>query len=1025
MTYLKEELYNLITKDANVFNFIQEQALDGLMYRDYESEGNEWQNPAFWKTLGYDDKNVTQKSHEILHNEDIELIQKIDLSENTAESITRTLRFKHKKGNTVFMLCNLLPIKNENGKVIRILNGLIKISESEQLNIKDQKIKTQLKKLKRQEEFLEKINSAALIGYWDFNLEKQKIYWSNMTKEIHEVPLDYKPNLETAIHFYKEGVSRDKISAAIETAISTGQPFDLELQIITLKDNIRWVRVIGQVVFKNGIYKRLYGTFQNITLAKENHTALIQEKEKLQSVIQATNSGTWQWNIQTGETQHNELWANIIGYTLEEIQPIDTQKWISLVHPDDLKSSDENMKACFEKRAEYYQSEYRIKHKNGNWIWVLDKGKIISWTDDGKPLMMFGIHTDISEQKKALVRNMLFIEQMPTATAMFDTEMNYIAVSEKWRIDYQLTDQKILGKSHYDIFPEISEKWKQIYQKCLTGVSDKRDEDKLIKKDGEIQWLKWEIKPWYKDKTTIGGIIVHTTDITERKKTEEQLRISEETFRGNFENAAIGMALLNEHGKWLKVNQRLCKKLGYTEEEMLKLTFQDITHPDDIEADLNLLEELVTGVRNFYHMEKRYICKNGQTINIILAVSLIRDENNNPLHFISQIIDITPQKMAEKKLAEALNKIQGLIDASTHVSIIETDLTGTITTFNKGAENLLGYTFEEILNLKSLTVIHVKDEILKREEQIFNEFGQSIKGFDVFTYEANKGNYETREWTYVKKNGTLFPIQLTVTAIKTNGKISGYLGIAVDISNLKNAEKEIQSLLLVTKDQNERLKNFAHIVSHNLRSHSGNIGMMLDILLYENPDLSNNEFIELLNVASNNLKETIEHLNEVVLINTSIGDNLMNLNLNQFMESTLKSLIAFSKSANVSIHNNINPDTVIQGIPAYIESILLNFITNGIKYKSEERDSFIKIHCTKEKNHTVLHIEDNGIGIDLKKNRQKLFGMYKTFHTNTDARGIGLFITKNQVEALSGKIEVESELNKGTIFKIYFRNEKN
>ncbi len=319
--------------------------------------------------------------------------------------------------------------------------------------------------------------------------------------------------------------------------------------------------------------------------------------------------------------------------------------------------------------------------------------------------------------------------------------------------------------------------------------------------------------------------------------------------------------------------------MGYSESELLELTFQDITHPEDLDADLKQLNELIAGNIKYYHIEKRYICKNGAIVHIILAASLVRDDNQKPLYFISQIIDISSQK---------------------------------------------------------------------------------------------------------------------------------------------KAEEEIQTLLLVTKDQNERLKNFAHIVSHNLRSHSGNIAMMIDLLLYENKYLADNEIIQLLDGASKNLKETIAHLNEVVLMNTTISDNLISVDLKKSIESNIQNLQALIISAHVEVYNAIPEGVSIKGIPAYVDSILLNFLTNAIKYRSIIHPPTIKLSLLDHENQAVLCIADNGIGIDLKQNGDKLFGMYKTFHGNEDARGIGLFITKNQIEALGGKVEIESELNKGTTFKIYF-----
>ena len=117
----------------------------------------------------------------------------------------------------------------------------------------------------------------------------------------------------------------------------------------------------------------------------------------------------------------------------------------------------------------------------------------------------------------------------------------------------------------------------------------------------------------------------------------------------------------------------------------------------------------------------------------------------------------------------------------------------------------------------------------------------------------------------------------------------------------------------------------------------------------------------------------------------------------------------------------MSKDINIQIVPAYLDSILMNFITNGVKYKHPDREPTLKFSTEKKGEYTLLNIEDNGLGIDLDKYGSKLFGMYKTFHTNKDSRGIGLYITKNQVEAMHGKIEVESKLGEGTKFKVFFK----
>ncbi|MBB1193976.1 hypothetical protein DNC80_09905 [Flavobacterium sp. SOK18b] len=1010
MSYLKTELYELIKQDNSIFDFIQETALDGLSYWDIENPENSYMNPKFWSKLGYNYNDLPSHYNSwknIVNKDDAKLLQEVIIKNiSTVDFVYEQIfRFTHQNGTTIWMKCYGKIIQNPNGNEKRLLGAHIDITY-----------------LKEQEVLLENCNSAARIGYWEFDILAQKIYWSKITKEIHEVSENYIPNLETAIHFYKEGDNRDIINIAISNAIKNNEPFDYRLQIITAKGNHRWIRTIGQTVFIEGRCTKVYGTFQDITIEKNAKIELIKEKEKLQSVLEATNLGTWEWNVQTDEALFNNRWAEIIGYTLEELQPVSIQTWIDLVHPEDLLISQKILEECFSKKREFYHCECRMKHKNGEWVWILDHGRIISWTEEGLPIMMYGTHSDITETKKKFERNKLFIEQTPTAIAMFDKQLKYIAASEKWCTDYGLQRQEIIGKSHYEIFPEIGDNWKKIHQHCLTGAKRKKEEEKFIRQDGSFQWLKWEVKPWYSDSDTIGGLIMLTEDITPRKKIQEQLLVSEEAFRGSFESAAIGMALLNIQGQWLKVNKNLCEITGYTNDELMQLTFQDITHPDDLEKDIALRKKLVEGKINFYHLDKRYICKDGTFVYVILASSIVRDSENNPLYIISQIINISSQKNAENKLEQAVSKLQGILDASTQVAIIETNIDGLITTFNTGAENLLGFKKEEVINLKTPETIHLQEEIEAQEEKILIEKNIKCKGFEVFTHVLHKGKFETSEWTYVKKDGTQFPVQLTVTAVKRNNEITGYLMIAVDISSIKKVENEIQSLLFVTKDQNERLKNFAHIVSHNLRSHSGNIAMMLELLLYENPAYADNEIIQLLDLASKNLKDTIGHLNEVVIMNTTITENIAPVNLNNAIENSIHNIQILAKNAHVKILNEVKKDVSILGIPAYVESILLNFLSNSIKYKSDKRKAYIKLNATVENDKIVLSIEDNGLGIDLKQNGDKLFGMYKTFHMNEDARGIGLFITKNQIEAIGGKITVTSEVDKGTTFKLYFQN---
>jgi len=973
-------------------------------------------NTVFCQISGYKEEQLIGKSHNVINSSYHPKEFWIDMWKTiTSGTAWRDEVCNKAKDGTLYWVDTVIhPILDEQGKIyqyiaIRHLTTERKEAEKQLIKIKGQLLQA---------------GKMARIGSWEVDLIHNVVDWSAVTKEILEVPSDFTPSLEKGISFYKEGESRDKITKVINKAIESGDSFDVELETITAKGKEKWVRAIGITEFIQGRCVRLYGTFQDIDEQVRNKEALLREKQKTQNVIEGTRAGAWEWNVQTGQTVFDERWAEIVGYSLKELEPINIETWKRLVHPEDFIKSEQILNAHFNKETDHHEVEVRMKHKDGRWVWVYGRGKVFSWTKDGKPLMMFGTNQDINLKKEQSNRQEMFIEQAPSAIAMFDTEIRYLAASQKWREDYQLKTN-VVGRSHYEIFPDIGAEWKEIHQKCLAGATIKKDEDRFERDNGNVQWLKWEVKPWYNNFGKVGGLLMFTEDITAKKKTEEKLIVSERAFRGNFEYAGIGMALVSMKGEWLRVNRRLCSILGYTENELMQLTFQDITHPDDLENDLSLLRKLIKGKSTHYQMEKRYFHKNGSIVYVILSVSMVRDVEGNIVHFISQILDISARKEAEFKLKETLVKKQAILDASTEVAIIGTNLEGVIKTFNKGAENLLGYKAKEMVGIETPAVFHSFSEMEERGKELSDELGKEIKGFDVFTTIAKLKGGEAREWTYISKNGLEFPVLLNVTASRSGEEITGFLGLATDISSIKKAEEELKLVLNLTKNQNERLKNFAHIVSHNLRSHSGNLTALLDYLFRERPELKELESTKMIQFAAENLKETITHLSEVALLNTSELKQLESVNLAETIEKAIHNIAALAKKANVSVLNEVKENATILAIPAYLDSIVLNFLTNAIKYQSKNTNSFVKLFVEKQKEFMVLHVEDNGLGIDLEKHAKKLFGMYKTFHHHEDARGVGLFITKNQVEAMGGFIEVESKVDVGTTFKINFKYEEN
>jgi PAS domain S-box-containing protein len=294
---------------------------------------------------------------------------------------------------------------------------------------------------------------------------------------------------------------------------------------------------------------------------------------------------------------------------------------------------------------------------------------------------------------------------------------------------------------------------------------------------------------------------------------------------------------------------------------------------------------------------------------------------------------------------------------------------------------------------------------------------------DIKAYINGETNTYSNQHRVLCKDGTYKWIwdRGKVIEYDENGKPIRIIGTHADITEQKQQEEQLRHTLDMVSGQNNRLLNFAYIVSHNLRTHSSNFKMIMDIL--DDPSTSKDEREELsshLKQVSEQLNDTIANLNEVVSIQTNIDIQTSEINLHTYFNRAIELLHNDISRWEVKVDNRIPVDCKLVYSPAYMESVIFNLLSNAIKYRSLARKPEVAVsYFNLPGGKHGFVIADNGIGINLKKYGDQLFGMYKTFNGNRDAKGMGLFITKNQIESLGGSIEVISEVDKGTTFKVY------
>ncbi|MVO10023.1 PAS domain S-box protein [Flavobacterium sp. TP390] len=654
------------------------------------------------------------------------------------------------------------------------------------------------------------------------------------------------------------------------------------------------------------------------------------------------------------------------------------------------------------------------------------------------------------------------------------------------------------------------------------------------------------------------------------KEQANKLVSSELRFKTIFEQAALGIANVDgATGKFIEINDKFCKIVGYTESEMKEKSFQEITHPDDLPKDLELLEKVNKRIIKQYSLEKRYFDSEGKIVWVNLTVTpLLIDNDSNTFTLISIVEDITLKKETEelikksenhfkslfedsplplreenfsqvkkylknlellgkdvdfvnnyleknKKVVEEAyalirlnnvnqaclnlyqvktiqelisykpalfnkraftdfknqliaitqnkkqfvldtiiknaqgelryidlrwNVIRGYEDSLNRIIVSTEDITdrksneqiilnsqqriasliNTIdgivwecdamtfefTFISKKVEHILGYTAEEWLSEKDFWKNHIHEE---DRATVIN-----------FCSEQTKNNLDHDfEYRMIAKDGSVVWLRDIINVVSENNNVVSLRGIMINITKNKEIEKDLHNSFNLVSEQNKRLLNFSYIVSHNLRSHTSNITSLIGLIEVTEDEKEKEEMLGMLKTVSDSLNETMVNLNEVVNIQTNISLTIEKINLLDYIEATLQLLAPLIKEKKVSVIHEISPHIEVNYNSAYMESILYNILSNAIRYSHPDRKPTITIRYYLENEFKIIEISDNGIGIDLVKNKDKIFGMYKTFSHYTDSKGIGLFITKNQVEAMGGNITVDSELDKGTTFKIY------
>lgn len=400
---------------------------------------------------------------------------------------------------------------------------------------------------------------------------------------------------------------------------------------------------------------------------RDARQAAIDTEQRWLSALDAASDGVWDWNPQTGKMLFSDQWKRMFGSDYDQIGD-SFEDWSSRIHSDDLPLAIHNLHLHLDANTASYRSMHRLRDTQGSWRWTLDRGMVFVRDAQGNALRMIGTTTDITPLRRTeaalLAEQELFaavVSQASDGVVVIDTEnLHFIQFNETACHGLGYDRDEFAAITLADIQAEQSAD--QVHERIAEIVAEghARFDTTHRHKDGSLRNVLVSSQVILRDEHTY--LAATWMDITDRLATERALRDSETRLRATFEYAAVGIAHVALDGRWLRINRRLCEILGYTREELLMRTFQDITDAGDLDADLALVQRCMDGEIDHYHREKRYVLKDGSRLWVDLSVALVRREDGSPDYFISVIDDIDQRKRDQVQLEKANSLYRGLIE---------------------------------------------------------------------------------------------------------------------------------------------------------------------------------------------------------------------------------------------------------------------------------------------------------------------------------------------------------------------------
>ncbi len=451
----------------------------------------------------------------------------------------------------------------------------------------------------------------------------------------------------------------EKIAADVEGYTSN------ENENITKTGDRRWVMWTNKgMLDDHGNLKEILAIGNDITSLKRAEESLSDNKARLDLALRSAHMGVWYWDIKKNRRYFDDQVCHLLGIAPESFTGT-PEEFFTVVHADDR----ENIVAALNQTLEQdvlYQSEYRVIWPDQSIHYITARGRLVR-DNNGQPMRINGICWDVTDRmlaEEALRESenklRLFIEHAPAAIAMLDSDMKYLAASRRWFKAYGVKEQDIIGRSHYDVSPDIPDRWKVIHRRVLAGSIERNEADPWVRADGHTDWIRWELRPWYTHNNEIGGLIIFSENISDLKRAEVALKENEERLKKAQEMAHLGSWELDLVTNVLIWSDEVYRIFGLEPQEFSATyeAFLERVHPDDRAAVEGAYSGSVRKDRDTYQIEHRVVRKNtGEIRYVHEKCQHMRDKAGKIIRSIGMVHDITELKLTEERILKLNQEI--------------------------------------------------------------------------------------------------------------------------------------------------------------------------------------------------------------------------------------------------------------------------------------------------------------------------------------------------------------------------------